>query len=118
MNTPIPPKCLSVEINGVTRSMIRLDQLSFAWDIWKILPSPEQATNWTPPDSTARLRRPNASGQKCENTGVPKPPHQDRCHSRWNKPRVRSVCCCACQEVRGVPWGMSRIRAEYVDRNF
>ncbi len=25
MNTPIPPKCLSVEVNDVTRSIIRLD---------------------------------------------------------------------------------------------
>jgi hypothetical protein len=25
MNTPIPPKCLSIEMNDITRSMIRLD---------------------------------------------------------------------------------------------
>jgi hypothetical protein len=31
MNTPIPPKCLSIEINDVIGSMIRLDQPSFDW---------------------------------------------------------------------------------------
>jgi hypothetical protein len=31
MNTPIPPKCLSIAINDVTGSMIRLDQPSFDW---------------------------------------------------------------------------------------
>ena len=39
---------LSIEINDVIGSMIRLDQLSFAWHIWKILPSPEQALTDSP----------------------------------------------------------------------
>jgi hypothetical protein len=71
MNTPTPPKCLSVEINDVTRSMIRLDQPSFAGTS-EDSATPEQALTGFP-DSAARLRLPNASGQKCENTGVPKP---------------------------------------------
>jgi len=29
MNTPTPPSCLSIEINDVTRSMMRLDLRSF-----------------------------------------------------------------------------------------
>ena len=28
MNTPTPPKCLSIEINGVTGSMIRLEWIA------------------------------------------------------------------------------------------
>ena len=56
MNTPIPPKCLSIEINDDTRSMIRRDYLSFDWDIWKILPSSGGSTNYAPLDSVATER--------------------------------------------------------------
>jgi len=91
--------------------MIRLDQLSFAWDIWKILPSPEQALTGLPL-TRSRLRRPNSSGQKCENTGVPK--LHIRIDSALSSRRGIGNAC-VCRGVRGVALDMSRIHLECPD---
>ena len=84
-------------------SMIRLDQPSFRLGHLRILPSPEQALTGSP-DSAARLRRPNASGQKCESVSTPSA-RQDRLRARVRTLSSRPTHCeCLRLRLGGEAW--------------
>jgi len=115
MNTPILPKCLSIEVNDVTRSMIRLDQLPFDWAS-EDSAVPEQALAGLP------LTRRNGCGDRTPlDKNVRTQASQNR--TSGSTPRSRSNSssrqgignACVCRGVRGVPLGMSRIHPECSD---